>query len=50
MWYKMLSNITKNEIFKEAMTIISEAAMAILLLLALLSAEIQEINFVYANF
>ncbi len=50
MWYKIFLNITRNEIFKEVMITLSEAAMVIFLLLALLSTDVQEINFVYANF
>lgn len=50
MLYKTLLSITKNEIFREIVGVLLEAGMTILLLLALLTADSQEINFIYANF
>lgn len=50
MLYKTLLSITKKESFREIISVLIEAGMVILLLLALLTADSQEINFIYANF
>ncbi len=50
MWHRVLLDTLHNDLIKEVLCIVSNIIMVIAVLYALLTMEVEEISFVYANF
>lgn len=50
MLLRTLLNIIQNDVVKDCLSVILNVAMAIIVIMALLMTDAQEIEFIYANF